>query len=60
MFLRNKQHGRGHVPVCLLALKLSRKMQLRLQAVFGTTETHRRDVTLSDALAALSRMCLLP
>jgi len=59
VFLRNKGRTRGHVMACLLALKLSREMERRLRAVFGTTETNPHAVTLPDALTALSRLCLL-
>jgi hypothetical protein len=50
---------RGHVLACLLALKLSREMERRLRAAFGTTETHPQAVTVPDALTALGRLCLL-
>ena len=59
VFLRNKHRTRGHVLACLLALKLSREMERRLRAVFGTTETNPYAVTLPDALTAMSRLCLL-
>ena len=44
---------------CLLALKLSREMERRLQAAFGTTDANPHAITLTDAMAALSRLCLL-
>jgi len=44
---------------CLLALKLSRELEKRLQAAFGTTETNPHAITLPDAMAELSRLCLL-
>ena len=59
VFLRNQGRTRGHVLACLLALKLSREMERRLRAVFGTTETNPHTVTLPDALTAMSRLCLL-
>jgi hypothetical protein len=43
----------------MLALKLTRQLEQRLQAVFGTTDTDRHTVTLPNALASLSRLCLL-
>ncbi|MHB8301932.1 MAG: hypothetical protein ACYDC6_03705 [Acidobacteriaceae bacterium] len=43
----------------MLALKLSRAMERRLRAAFGTTETGSGAITLPDALAALGRLCLL-
>ena len=59
VFVRKESRTRGHVFSCLLALKLSREMERRLQAVFGTTDTNPHAITLPDALAALSRLCLL-
>jgi hypothetical protein len=58
MFVRKEKRTRGHVFCCMLALKLTRQLEQRLQAVFGTTDTDRHTVTLPDALAALSRLCL--
>jgi hypothetical protein len=43
----------------MLALKLSREIQRRLAAVFGTTDRDAQAVTLKDALAALNRLCLI-
>lgn len=59
VFVRKESRTRGHVFCCLLALKLSRAIEQRLQAAFGTTEQDPHAVTLPDALAALSRLCLL-
>lgn len=59
VFVRKQEHTRGHVFVCLLALKISRQIQKRLAAVFGTTDVDPYAVTLKDALAALSRLCLM-
>lgn len=59
VFVRKESRTRGHVFCCLLALKLSREIERRLQAAFGTTDTNAQAVTLSDALVALSRLCLL-
>ena len=42
----------------MLALKISREMERRLQAAFGTTDSNTHAVTIPDALAALSRLCL--
>jgi hypothetical protein len=50
---------RGHVFACMLALKISREMARRLQAAFGTTDSDPHTATLPDALAPLSRLCLL-
>jgi hypothetical protein len=43
----------------MLALKISRELERRLHAVFGTTDTHPHAITPPDAMAALSRLCLL-
>jgi plasmid stabilization system protein ParE len=59
VFVRKESRTRGHVFCCLLALKLSREMERRLQAAFGTTDADPHAITLTDALAALSRLCLL-
>ena len=59
VFVRKESRTRGHVFCCLLALKLSREMERRLQAKFGATDTDPHAITLPDALAALSRLCLL-
>jgi transposase len=59
IFLHKASRTRGHVLVCMLALKLSREIQRRLAAVFGTTDRDTQAVTLKDALAALNRLCLI-
>lgn len=59
VFVRKENRTRGHVFVCMLALKLTRELQKRLTAAFGTTETAPHGVTLKDALAALGRLCLM-
>ena len=59
VFVRKESRTRGHVFACMLALKLSREMEHRLQVAFGTTDADPHATTLADALAALSRLCLL-
>jgi plasmid stabilization system protein ParE len=59
VFVRKENRTRGHVFACMLALKISRAMERRLQATFGTTDSDPHTITLSDALASLSRLCLL-
>jgi transposase len=59
IFVRKERRTRGHVFVCLLALKLSRELQRRLAAAFGTTQDAPHGVTVPDAVAALNRLCLL-
>jgi transposase len=59
IFVRKATRTRGHVFVCMLALKLSREVQQRLTATFGTTQEEPHGLTLQDAFAALHRLCLL-
>ena len=59
VWVRKESRTRGHVFCCLLALKVSREMERRLQAAFGTTATRTDAITLPDALLALTRLCLL-
>ena len=59
VWVRKESRTRGHVFCCLLALKVSREMERRLRATFGTTETRADAITLPDALLALARLCLL-
>jgi transposase len=59
VFVRKESRTRGHVFCCMLALRLSRAMERRLREKFGTTDSNPHALTLSDALAALSSLCLL-
>jgi hypothetical protein len=59
VWVRKESRTRGHVFCCMLALKLSREMERRLRAAFGTSETQAGTITLPDALLALTRLCLL-
>ena len=59
VWVRKESRTRGHVFCCLLALKVSREMERRLRAAFGTTQTRADAITLPDALRALTRLCLL-
>jgi hypothetical protein len=59
VFVRTDSRTRGHVFVCMLALKLSREVQRRLVATGSTTKDDPHGVTLQDALDALHRLCLL-
>ena len=59
VFMRTESRTRGHVLACMLALKISREMEGRLQARFCTTDIDPHTITLKDALASLSRLCLL-
>ena len=59
VFVRKESRTRGHVFCCMLALKLSREMERRLQEKFGTTDSNPHTITLPDALAALGSLCLM-
>jgi transposase len=59
IFLRDEHRTRGHVLCCMLALKLTRELERKLRRRFGTTESDPHALTLPDALAALSSLCLL-
>ena len=59
VFVRKESRTRGHVLACMLALKVSREIERRLRAAFGTTDSNPHAITLPDALASLSRLCLL-
>lgn len=59
IFLRNAERTRAHVFIAMLALKLTRELQQRLRAVFGTTDEAPQTVTLDDALTALGRITYL-
>lgn len=58
VWVRKESRTRGHVFCCMLALKISREIERRLQEAFGTTDRNPHAVTVPDALAALSRLCL--
>ena len=59
IFVRKQERTRGHVLCCMLALKLTREIERRLQAAFATTDTNPDAIPLPDALASLARLCLL-
>ena len=59
LFVRKENRTRGHVFCCMLALKLSREMERRLREHFGTTDSNPHAITLRDALASLSSLCLM-
>ena len=59
VFVRKESRTRGHVFCSMLALKLSREMERRLRAAFGTTDSNPHAITLPDALRALSSLSLL-
>jgi transposase len=59
VFVRKESRTRGHVLACLLAMKISREIERRLRAAFGTTDSNPHAITLPDALASLARLCLL-
>ena len=59
IFVRKGPRTRAHVLVTMFALKVVRAMRRALTAAFGTTDDDKLAVTVDDALAALSRLCLL-
>ena len=59
VFVRKESRTRGHVFCCMLALKLSRELERRLQEKFGTTDSNPHTITLHDALASLGSLCLM-
>jgi hypothetical protein len=59
IFVRKAQRTRAHVFVTMLALKVVREMRRKLVAAFGTTDDDKMAVTVEEALAGLSRLCLL-
>jgi transposase len=58
IFVRKEERTRGHVFIAMLALKVLRRLEQRLSAVFGTTDTNPMAETPESALSALSRLCL--
>lgn len=59
IFVQKAGRTRGHVFCCMLALKLVRQIEQQLHKAFATTGDDPHAVTLPDALASLSRLCLL-
>jgi len=58
IFVRKSSRTKGHVLICMLALKVARELRRRLTAVYGTTQTDPHTVTLEEVLSALNRLCL--
>lgn len=59
LFLRNAQRTKGHVLVAMLALKVTRLFEYKLQQAYGTTAEDPHALTLEEALLALSRITYL-
>ncbi|HZD41031.1 MAG TPA: hypothetical protein VE131_09940 [Terriglobales bacterium] len=59
IFVRKAKRTRGHVLVAMLALKITRLFEHKLQARFGTTDQDANTLTIGDALTALSRITYL-
>lgn len=59
IFVRKATRTRGHVFVAMLALKITRLFEEKLQAKFGTTDQDPNAITIEDALTALSRITYL-
>jgi len=58
IFVRKESRTRGHVFVSMLSLKIARLIETRLYNIFQTTRESDNAVTVEDAIAALSRLCL--
>jgi hypothetical protein len=58
IYVHKAERTQAHALICMLSLKIVREMEKRVVARFGTTDTDPHTVTLPDALAALSRLCL--
>src|SRR5512143_1588656 len=59
IFLATANRTRAHGFVAMLALKLTRLFEDRLQAAFASSASNRKPVTLADALTARSRSTYL-
>ena len=59
IFVRKAKRTRGHVFVAMLALKITRLFEDKLQERFGTTDQDANTLTVGDALTALSRITYL-
>ncbi len=58
IFVRKESRTVGHVFCSMLALKIIREMNALLKASFGTVAQGEPALTIEDALACLSRLCL--
>jgi transposase len=59
IFLRKVARTKAHVFIAMLALKITRLFEDKLQRAFGTTEEDSKALTIEEALAALSRLTYL-
>ena len=59
ILVRQAPRTRAHVLVTMVALRVVREMRRALVAAFGTTDDAKMAVTVDDALAAFSRLCVL-
>lgn len=59
VFVQKETRTRGHVFACMLALKVTRELERKLCAEYGTTDKNPRGATVADALAVLSRLPLI-
>jgi transposase len=59
IFLRKAARTKGHVFIAMLALKITRFIEMKLHQAFGTTDDDPNALTLDDALMALSRITYL-
>ena len=59
IFVQKETRTRGHVLACMLALKITREIERKLAATYGTTDTNPRGVTVADVMGAMSRLPLM-
>src|SRR5918996_2428384 len=59
IFLRKVARTQVHVFIAMLALKITRLFEDKLQRAFGTTEEDSKALTIEEALAALPRLTYL-
>jgi transposase len=58
IFVRKAERTKAHVFLSMLALKVTRVVEGKLRARFGSTNQKPHALTLGEALTALSRLCL--
>jgi len=59
IFLRKAERTKAHVFIAMLALKITRQLEVGLRQVFGATGTDDAAITADDALLALGRLTYL-
>jgi transposase len=59
IYLCNAERTKAHVFVAMLALKITRLLDLRLHSAFATTDDDPKAITHKDALQSLGRLTYL-